>query len=661
MANDDLQRFLDEIRARVSVVDVVGAKVKLTKKGREYQGLCPFHNEKTPSFTVNESKGFYHCFGCGAHGDIVRFEMEANGLPFMDAVQKLAHQAGLQMPQFTQKDKAEHEEKKSLYEIMEQACAFFERELRMPAGAEGLKYFTEKRGLSKEIIQKFRLGFAPNNNALTALMKSQGVDEKDMKELGLIAIPEDTSRRPHDFFRNRVMIPIMNKQGKIIAFGGRVMEKIEPKYLNSPETPIFNKRRNLYNLDKAREVAYKEKQLIICEGYMDVIALDRYGFGYAVAPLGTALTEEQIAEAWKVVPEPILCLDGDSPGVKAAMRAVDRVLPILKAGYSLKFLFLPDNQDPDEYLQAHGHDSFAALMQKTRPLIDILWQKYTENEDSSTPEKKALIEKTLLGEVAKITDPTVRSYYAQEIKNRIYLNFRQTAWQKEAANHPAPPQPQVIARSVSDAAISNSRNPTYPQASLPPRRGWSGEGEYKQSSPYPRRSTVRQPLSHTIAAAPEALRQSANAEQDKNISFIIAAMLIYPELIGDYEEQIYYDDIKNENLKNLLQTMADIYNAAETPLTGDELCEELVKQAPNSPVKTLWELGMLKKQNPFINDLRKNIEKSLSEIKLRGMEEEIKKLTAEVCQNFNEETYARLTELKKERDAILTAAADPEN
>ena len=280
--NDDLQRFIEELRARVSIVDVVGTKVKLTKKGREYQGLCPFHNEKTPSFTVNESKGFYHCFGCGAHGDIIKFEMEANGLPFIDALQKLSHQAGLQMPQLTAKDKKEEEERKSLYDIMECACSFFEKSLRMPDGAEGLKYFTKKRGLSKETIQKFRLGFAPNNNALMAHLKAEGINEKEMKELGLIAIPEDTSRRPHDFFRNRVMIPITNKQGRIIAFGGRVMEKIEPKYLNSPDTPIFNKRRNLYNLDKAREVAYKEKNLIICEGYMDVIALDRYGMVIAL-------------------------------------------------------------------------------------------------------------------------------------------------------------------------------------------------------------------------------------------------------------------------------------------------------------------------------------------------------------------------------------------
>ena len=339
MANDDLQRFIDELRARISIVDVVGAKVKLVKKGREYQGLCPFHNEKTPSFTVNEAKGFYHCFGCGAHGDILKFEMDANGLPFMDAIQKLAHQAGVSVPKFSQTDKNEAEEKKSLYEIMEQACLFFEKNLYMPVGAEGLKYFREKRGLTDEIIKKFRLGYAPNNNGLMAHLKSLGIDEKDLNELGLMTIPEDKTRRNHDFFRNRVMIPITNKQGKIIAFGGRVMEKIEPKYLNSPETPIFNKRRNLFNLDKARESGYKEKKLIISEGYMDVIALDRYGFSYAVAPLGTALTEEQIIEAWKVTNEPVLCLDGDAPGTKAAMRTVDRVLPILKAGYSLKFYF----------------------------------------------------------------------------------------------------------------------------------------------------------------------------------------------------------------------------------------------------------------------------------------------------------------------------------
>ena len=719
MANDDLQRFIDELRARVSIADVVGAKVKLTKKGREYQGLCPFHNEKTPSFTVNESKGFYHCFGCGAHGDIIKFEMEANGLPFIDALQKLAHQAGLQMPQLSAKDKKEEDERKSLYEIMETACAFFERELRMPDGASGLKYFTEKRGLSPETLKKFRLGFAPNNNALMAHLKAQGIDEKDMKELGLIAIPEDTSRRPHDFFRNRVMIPITNKQGKIIAFGGRVMEKIEPKYLNSPDTPIFNKRRNLYNLDKAREVAYKEKKLIICEGYMDVIALDRYGFGYAVAPLGTALTEEQIAEAWRVCPEPILCLDGDSPGVKAAMRAVDRVLPMLKAGYSLQFLFLPDNQDPDEYLQAHGHDSFAALMRKTSPLIDILWRKYTENEDSSTPEKKALIEKTLLSEVAKIGDATVRSYYAQEIRSRIYAAFRRTPWQQPAApvppapRMPVPPTPkmpetppaylndiplpevapqhrkpqpdrpsQAPRQFTNTGSPSNSGpfpdtasfsgfRPSFNAVPLSGRRPFSNSASSPDARSFPNSGrgasrwadtrTLRPALSHGIAAAPETLRQSADGECDKNLRFIIAAGLVYPELIDEYEEQVLSSDIRNAGLKNLFAAMADLYREAETPPAADELQQQLAQRPEGAPLASLWELDMLKKRSPFINDLRKNIDKLLLEDKLRTLEEEIKNVSAELCKNFTEEAYLRQSALKKERDEILAAAAEPED
>lgn len=719
MANDDLQRFIDELRARVSIADVVGAKVKLTKKGREYQGLCPFHNEKTPSFTVNESKGFYHCFGCGAHGDIIKFEMEANGLPFIDALQKLAHQAGLQMPQLSAKDKKEEDERKSLYEIMETACAFFERELRMPDGTSGLKYFTEKRGLSPETLKKFRLGFAPNNNALMAHLKAQGIDEKDMKELGLIAIPEDTSRRPHDFFRNRVMIPITNKQGKIIAFGGRVMEKIEPKYLNSPDTPIFNKRRNLYNLDKAREVAYKEKKLIICEGYMDVIALDRYGFGYAVAPLGTALTEEQIAEAWRVCPEPILCLDGDSPGVKAAMRAVDRVLPMLKAGYSLQFLFLPDNQDPDEYLQAHGHDSFAALMRKTSPLIDILWRKYTENEDSSTPEKKALIEKTLLSEVAKIGDATVRSYYAQEIRSRIYAAFRRTPWQQPAApvppapRMPVPPTPkmpetppaylndiplpevapqhrkpqpdrpsQAPRQFANTGAPSNSGpfpdtasfsgfRPSFNAVPLSGRRPFSNSASSPDARSFPNSGrgasrwadtrTLRPALSHGIAAAPETLRQSADGECDKNLRFIIAAGLVYPELIDEYEEQVLSSDIRNASLKNLFAAMADLYREAETPPAADELQQQLAQRPEGAPLASLWELDMLKKRSPFINDLRKNIDKLLLEDKLRSLEEEIKNVSAELCKNFTEEAYLRQSSLKKERDEILAAAAEPED
>ena len=414
----DLQKFLDELRSRLSVADVVGEKVKLVRKGREYIGLCPFHNEKTPSFTVNEAKGFYHCFGCGAHGDIVRFEMDANGLPFMDAVQKLAHKAGLAMPQFSKENSLEHQKRQSLFEIMELAVSFYEKQLKMPVGQKGLEYFYH-RGLDEALIKKFRLGYAPSNNDLKAYLKSKGVNEFDMSELGLIVTPQEGSKQARDFFKDRVMIPIFDKQNRPIAFGGRILGDGQPKYLNSPETTLFNKRRMLYNYNFARDAGYENKRLIICEGYMDVIALDKFGFSYAAAPMGTALTEDQINEAWKVVNEPILCFDGDGAGIKAALRSVDRALPILKPGYSLQFMFLPDKMDPDEFLRAKGADAFEKLFADTMPLTELLWQKNTRGKPSDTPERKALIEKNLKEEVSKINDKDVRTFYAQEMRKRI--------------------------------------------------------------------------------------------------------------------------------------------------------------------------------------------------------------------------------------------------
>ena len=418
----DLQKFLDELRSRLSVSDVVGEKVKLTRKGREYIGLCPFHNEKTPSFTINEAKGFYHCFGCGAHGDIVRFEMEANGLPFMEAVEKLAHKAGVSMPKFSKEHSLEQQKKQSLFEIMELAVSFYEKALRLPVGAKGLEYFYH-RGLTDELIKKFRLGYAPSNNDLKAYLASKGVNEFDMAELGLIATPQDQNKVSHDFFRNRVMIPIFNKQNRPIAFGGRIIGEGQPKYLNSPETTLFNKRKMLYNFNFARDKGFDAKRLIVCEGYMDVIALDKFGFSYAVAPMGTALTEDQITEAWKVVNEPVLCFDGDSAGIKAALRSIDRALPILKPGYSLQFMFLPNKLDPDEFLRDKGADEFEKLFSSTTPLIDLLWQKNTQDQPADTPERKALIEKNIKEEVLKITDKDVRLYYAQEMKKRIFETY----------------------------------------------------------------------------------------------------------------------------------------------------------------------------------------------------------------------------------------------
>ena len=242
--DNNLQKFIEELRDKVSIADVVSEKVKLTRKGREHLGLCPFHNEKTPSFTVNEVKGFYHCFGCGAHGDIVKFEMEANNLPFLDALEKLARKAGIPVPKFSKEKSAEQEKQQSLYDIMELAMAYYEKNLYMPAGADGLEYFY-RRGLDDELIKKFHLGYAPNNNGLKAYLSSKGISEHDMSELGLIVTPDSQNHLTHDFFRDRIIIPILDTKSRVVAFGGRIMGDGQPKYLNSPETPIFNKRKTL--------------------------------------------------------------------------------------------------------------------------------------------------------------------------------------------------------------------------------------------------------------------------------------------------------------------------------------------------------------------------------------------------------------------------------
>ena len=606
---DDLQKFLDELRSRLSIVDIIGQKVKLTKRGREYIGLCPFHHEKTPSFTINESKGFYHCFGCGAHGDIVRFVMESDGLPFIEAVKKLADKAGLQMPAFSKESQEQSQKRKSLYEIMDMAAAFFEKNLKMPIGAYGLRYFKEKRGLSDDIIQKFRLGYAPNNNGLKALLLSKGVSEQDMAELGLIAIPEDKNRPSHDFFRERVMIPIMDKQGNVIAFGGRIMDNSQPKYLNSPETPIFNKRRILYNMTHARESAYQNKRLIICEGYMDVIALDSFGFNYAVAPLGTALTEEQILEAWKVCPNPILCFDGDGAGIKAAIRSIDRVLPILRAGYSVSYIFLKEKKDPDELLHTLGPAVFEQYLQRAKPLVDILWHKCKMNKDTSTPEQKALIEKEVYEEVGKIKDAQIRSYYAQEMKQRIYYTFGKGAQIKKQ---------------------QNEQSATNTNVSQPTKRFGS-----QTSTGY--NLVKKPPLS------------------DLDLRNVVAALILYPELISKYEERLSSFEIGNSQMAKILTDIIEI-NQEDEHLDSDILLEK-IKLNFIGEIGDLWELNMYRQQKLSMQELNTQINSCLIAIQLKQIDADIKECMTLMQNNPAdlEEINTRYQQLVKERNALILA------
>ena len=613
--NDDLQKFLDELRSRISIADVVGTKVKLTKRGREYLGLCPFHNEKTPSFTVNESKGFYHCFGCGAHGDIVKFEMDANGLPFIDAVKKLADKVGMQLPSWSKESQEQNLKRKSLYEIMDIACAFFEKNLRMPVGAQGLAYFKEKRGLSDETIKKFRLGFAPNNNGLKALLSSKGVSEHDMAELGLIAVPEDKNRSPHDFFRERVMIPIIDKQGNVIAFGGRIMDNSQPKYLNSPETPIFNKRRILYNMNNAREPAYGSKRLIICEGYMDVIALDCFNFNYAVAPLGTALTEEQIIEAWRVCNTPTLCFDGDGAGIKAAIRSIDRVLPILKAGYSVNYIFLKEKKDPDELLRSLGAPIFEQYLQRAKPLVDILWHKCKMNKDMDTPEQKALIEKETFDEVAKIKDDQIRNYYTQEMKKRIYYTFGKGSIYK---NTPTP----------------NNNEPT--QVNNPPKTAYKAR-RIKQENTSVYHFVKKPPLNDLV------------------IRGIIAAMLLYPELIEKYEEKLTAFEINDSRMAKVLAEIIEI-NQEDEHLDSETLIEKL-KLNFAAEIGDLWEINMYKSQKSTLPGLKAEIDNGLLEIQLKQIDAELKECMSLMTQQpeNSADIYARYQQLLKERNTLILA------
>ena len=407
--------FLDELRARTLLSALVGKTVKLTKAGREFKGCCPFHNEKTPSFYVNDDKAFYHCFGCSAHGDAIRWMTEQRGLPFIDAVKELAQAAGMEMPAQDRQAVERTERAKGHHEAMADAAAFFTEQLNGIAGAEA-RAVLERRGIKAETAKAFGLGYAPDTRGrLREALKSYG--DPLLIESGML-IKVD-GKEPYDRFRGRLMIPIRDPRGRVIAFGGRVIGDGEPKYLNSPDTPLFDKGRTLYNLDKAATASRKSGRVIVVEGYMDVIALAQAGFGEAVAPLGTALTEAQLERLWRLVDVPVLCFDGDAAGQKAAIRAALRALPGLVPGRSLSFVTLPEGQDPDDLVRARGPAAFEALLAKPEPLVDRLWAHEHAAEPLDTPEQRAGLKRRLADHANTIADANVRHEYLAEYRRRV--------------------------------------------------------------------------------------------------------------------------------------------------------------------------------------------------------------------------------------------------
>jgi DNA primase len=419
--------ILEEIKARLPVSAVVGKRVRLAKSGREWKGLSPFNAEKTPSFFVNDQKGSFFDFSSGKNGDIFKFVMETEGLSFPEAVEKLASEAGVMLPKVTVEAQAQEERRKGLHEVVELAARFFEAELSGERGTAARRYLSG-RGLEGEARKAFRIGYGPPDRfALRDHLAGKGVDAALMTETGLLVHGEEIAV-PYDRFRDRIMFPIHDVRGRVVAFGGRAMSsEVAAKYLNSPETPLFHKGSLLFNHHNARKAAHDTGQVIVVEGYVDVIAMSLAGFPQTVAQLGTALTEDQLALLWRMADEPVICLDGDKAGRKAASRAIDIALPLLEPGKSLSFATLPDGQDPDDLARSGGRAAVAEVLGAARPLVDMLWTREVEAGPLDTPERRAAFERRLKEPLGQIRDEATRRHYRREMDERLAQLFASAA------------------------------------------------------------------------------------------------------------------------------------------------------------------------------------------------------------------------------------------
>lgn len=426
------QNLLDEILRRIDLVQLVGRKVKLSRRGGAFWGCCPFHKEKSASFKVENARRTYKCFGCGKGGDAFKWLEETEGLTFPEAVEKLAAEAGVDLPKWSPADEAREEKRKSLYDVVEAAAAFFEAQLRGPAGASARAYL-ESRALKADAVRRFRLGYAPSGG-LTAHLTAQKIPLEAIVAAGLA---KQTDAGVRDFFFNRLMFPIADGRGRLVAFGGRGLSPdAKPKYINTGETVLFSKGTMLYNFSEARKAAIKDQSIILCEGYMDVIALSMAGFEASVAPLGTALTEDQLRLLWRSAPEPTVTFDGDEAGLKAARRAAHLALSLLKPGYSLRFAFLPPPEDPDSLIRSAGPEAMKAVLDKAEPLVQVLWRGETEGKDFSTPEHRAGLEKALSEIVAAIGDAKVAEYYRRDFDDRVFQAFKRRKPAARTAKRP---------------------------------------------------------------------------------------------------------------------------------------------------------------------------------------------------------------------------------
>jgi DNA primase len=438
--------FLEELRARIPLAGLIGTRVPLQRSGRNWRGCCPFHTEKTPSFYVYDDH--YHCFGCGAHGDAVSFLMQTQNLAFMEAVAELARQAGLAVPKPAPEAEAAERRRLALSEVLARAEAAFTRRLFLPEGAHALAYLKE-RGITEETIRRFGLGYAPKRGALAAELAREGVGLEDMAQAGLLR-PSEGGSPAGEFFVERVMFPIRDRRGRVIGFGGRVLGSGQPKYLNGPETPIFSKRRALYGFDLAREEVRLGASLVVVEGYLDVIALHQAGFKGAVAPLGTALSAEQLELLWRLSPVPILCFDGDRAGAGAALRALETALPLLAPSRSLRIAALPEGEDPDSFVRKKGAGAFQLVLDGAEALVDALYRLLRAQAPQGTPEQRAAFRAKLEEAAARIRDRSLAKEYRRALLARYFEEQRRPL-------RPAPPLPKAATPAPENALAERQR------------------------------------------------------------------------------------------------------------------------------------------------------------------------------------------------------------
>ncbi|SFH01682.1 DNA primase [Methylobacterium gossipiicola] len=625
--------ILEEIRARLPASDVVGRRVRLKKAGREWRGLSPFNAEKSPSFYVNDQKQFYHCFSSGKHGDVFTFLMETEGLSFPEAVERLASEAGVSLPTPSADTREMETKRAGALEVMEMAATFYEAQLTGKAGLEARAYL-DRRQLGLDIRARFRLGYAPNDRyALRDHLAAKDVSKEMMAELGLLVTGDDI-RVPYDKFRDRVMFPITDSRGRVIAFGGRAMQKdAKAKYMNSPETPLFHKGQLVYNLHGARKAAHDRGTIIAVEGYVDVIAMTLAGHPNAVAGLGTALTEEQIALLWRHGDEPILCFDGDGAGQRAAFRALDVALPGLTPGKSLRFAMLPEGQDPDDLLRSEGKAAIDRVLDGARPLVEVLWSRATEGAPLDTPERRAGLAKTLRELVGGIRDETVRGFYRDEIEARL--------------------------RALSPQGSQGRRGPWEPR-----QGGAGGAGRPPfQRTPRPG-DPPPSPVFHGKASNHLAQSAGFTGAEALREGMIVGTLLTHPALLDDWADPFSELDFETEDARAIQAFLLD--TVAETsPVDAAVLSARLERARLTEAAERVRALG--RRKDPKALDVHADpmrLEDALRQAvilhrKSGALNSELRLAERALAEDFTEANFAWLCDVKQ-RMAVVAGAEEDE-